>query len=74
MPELWLAYDEDADYYFLSEREPSDFCVKVQVEVNNSLFRQIRAAETKYEKFQCAMEHWMDEAKAGKLKRISDGR
>jgi hypothetical protein len=74
MPKLWLAYDEDADYYFLAQREPSDLCAKVQLEVNNSLFRQIQAAETRYEKFQAAMEHWMNEAEAGKLKRVSDGR
>lgn len=45
-----------------------------QVEVNNSLYHQILAAETKYHKFQAAMEHWLDEAEAGRLKRISDGR
>lgn len=73
MPKLWLAYDEEADYYFLSEREPSDLCVKVPVEMNNSLYRQIQAAETRYQKFQCAMEYWMDEAEAGRLKRISSG-
>jgi hypothetical protein len=47
---------------------------KVQVEMNNSLYRQIQAAETKYMKFQDAMEHWLEEAEAGRLKRISDGR
>lgn len=74
MPKLWLAYSEEDDYYFVSLREPSDLCQKVQVEMNNSLYRQIQAAETRYEKFQAAMEHWMDEAEAGRLRRISDGR
>lgn len=73
MPRLWLAYDEETDYYFLSEREPSDLCAKVQLEVNNSLFRQIQAAETRYQKFQAAMERWMNEADAGRLKRLSNG-
>jgi hypothetical protein len=73
VPKLWLAYDEEADYYFLTETEPSDLCAKVQVEVNNSLFRQIQAAETRYQKFQSAMERWMDDVNAGRLKRVSNG-
>jgi len=42
--------------------------------MNNSLYRQIKAAETKYFKFQDAMKNWFTEVEAGKLRRISDGR
>jgi len=45
-----------------------------EVEINNSLYRQILAADAKYHKFQAAMGTWLDEAEAGRLKRISDGR
>ena len=45
----------------------------VQVEMNNSLYRQIEAAETKYFKFQDAMANWLEEVEAGRLKRISNG-
>lgn len=73
MPKLWLCQWPDGEL-FLTEREPKQDVRKVQVEMNNSLYRQIEAAETKYYKFQDAMEHWLEEAEAGRLKRISDGR
>jgi predicted transcriptional regulator len=60
---------------FFQESEPKNENVRrARVEINNSLYRQILAAETKYYKFQDAMENWLDEAEAGRLQRISDGR
>jgi hypothetical protein len=74
MPKVWLAYSEGNDCYYMGPREPVWLPRRVQVEVNNSLYRQICAAAEKYEKFQAAMAHWMTEAEAGRLKRISNGR
>ena len=74
MPKVWLCQWPDGEMYF-SETEPKNPDVRrAQVEMNNSLYRQILAAETKYFKFQDAMEHWLGEAEVGRLKRISDGR
>jgi hypothetical protein len=78
VPKLWLCEWPDGEMYF-QETKPTetynDFPIRhVQVEINNSLYRQILAAETKYHKFQDAMENWLEEAEAGRLKRISDGR
>lgn len=78
MPKVWLCEWPDGEMY-ISLTKPLDTyngepIGAVQVEMNNSLFRQIQAAETKYHKFQAAMEKWFEEASAGKLKRISDGR
>lgn len=74
MPKVWLCRWPDGEMYtsLIEPRNPD--IRKVQVEMNNSLYRQILAAETKYMKFQDAMEHWLEEAEAGRLKRISDGR
>lgn len=74
MPKIWLCMWPDGEMYtsLIEPRNPD--IRKVQVEMNNSLYRQILAAETKYMKFQDAMEHWLEEAEAGRLKRISDGR
>lgn len=74
MPRLWLAYSPEDDYYFFSREAPSEECRAVEVDINNSLYRQVQAAETKYQRFQAAMERWMEEAEAGRLRRISDGR
>jgi hypothetical protein len=73
MPRVWLVYDDEADHYFVSLKDPGDLYPRYPVEMNNSLYRQIQAAETKYQKFQAAIEHWMDEADAGRLKRLSNG-
>lgn len=74
MPKLWLCMGLEGQMY-LSHEEPIHPSVgRVQVEINNSLFRQIKAAETKYYKFQDAMLNWYDQATDGRLKRISDGR
>lgn len=71
---MWLAYDEEDNSFFFEEREPEWAERRVPLEVNNSLYRQVRAAEEKYEKFQAAMRRWMEEAEAGRLRRLSDGR
>lgn len=74
MPKIWLCMWPDGEMY-TSITEPKNPNVrKAQVEMNNSLYRQIQAADTKYYKFQDAMQNWLDEAEAGRLKRISDGR
>lgn len=74
MPKLWLCQWPDGEMFFQDTEPKNEETRRVQVEINNSLYRQILAAETKYHKFQDAMEYWLDEAEAGRLKRISDGR
>lgn len=73
MPKLWLCMWPDGEMYFETTEPRDENIGRVQVEINNSLYRQILAAETKYYKFQAAMEHWYEEAEAGRLKRISNG-
>lgn len=73
MPKVWLAFDEEDNSYFMEDREPIWAPRRVQLEINNSLYRQQKAAEDRYERFQAAMAHWMNEAEAGRLKRISNG-
>ncbi len=76
MPKLWLCEWFDGELYF-QHTEPVEHSEKplraVEVEVNHSLYRQVKAAENKYFKFQASMEHWLNEAEAGRLKRISNG-
>lgn len=78
MPKIWLCEWPDGDMYVSLTRPQETYngapIGSVQVEMNNSLYRQIQAADAKYHKFQAAMEHWFDEVKAGRLQRISDGR
>lgn len=78
MPKVWLCQGSEGNMYFLNTKS-RETCYgrpirQVEVGINNSLLRQIEAAETKYLKFQDAMENWLEEAEAGRLKRISDGR
>lgn len=77
MPKVWLCEWPDGELYFQHTKPVetyNEFPLRaVEVEINNSLYRQIKAAEDKYFKFQAAMERWLEEAEAGRLKRISNG-
>lgn len=73
MPKVWLAEQSDGTY-ICQVSEPRWCERRVQVEMNNSLYRQIQAAERRYESFQKAMEHWLSENEQGRMRRISDGR
>lgn len=73
MPKVWLVWSEDPEQVKVQTTRPSDIECSVQVEMNNSLYRQIKAAETKYFKFQDAMKSWFAEIEAGRLKRLSNG-
>ncbi len=74
MPKLWLCMWPDGEMYLSAKKPVEDKVDSVEVEMNNSLYRQIEAADTKYYKFQAAMLNWFVEAQEGRLKRISDGR
>lgn len=77
MPKLWLCEWPDGEMYFQATKPTETYNGEpircVEVEINNSLYRQIKAADDKYHRFQAAMERWLDEAEAGRLKRISSG-
>lgn len=74
MPRVWLAMWPDGEMYVSLTKPLEENVDSVEVEMNNSLYRQIQAADTKYYKFQAAMLNWLVEAQEGRLKRISDGR
>ena len=59
MPRVWLVHNTDTDTIEMSSvPEP----LGVAVEVNNSLYRQIRAAEKKYRMFQSKLSGWYIDA------------
>jgi hypothetical protein len=64
MPKVWLSYDYDhGEYHMLDFAPTSDIDSQVvAVEMNGSLYRQIRAAERKFWKFQNVLEKFHREA------------
>lgn len=70
MPKVWLRFNTDDGGIDILTEESWD---GIPVEMNNSLYRQIRAAERKYFAFQDKLSKWYDQAAEGKLGRISDG-
>lgn len=64
MPKVWLAYDYGhGEYYMLDAAPTSDTDPQtIAVEMNGSLYRQIRAAEKKFWKFQNLLERFHREA------------
>jgi hypothetical protein len=73
MPKVWLGFQPDGTMV-CQIPEPMWIERRVQVEMNHSLYRQIKSAETKYHKFQDAMMFWLQENEEGRMRRISDGR
>lgn len=70
MPKVWLSFNTDSGEMEILNEEAWH---GVPVEMNNSLYRQIRAAEKKHHAFQAKLSQWYIEAADGKLKRISEG-
>lgn len=70
MPKVWLTFNTDDGHMEVRNEECWD---GIPVEMNNSLYRQIRAAEKKYWAFQDKLSKWYDQAADGKLRRISEG-
>lgn len=70
MPKVWLSFNTDTGEIDILNEEAWH---GVPVEMNNSLYRQIRAAERKHNAFQEKLSKWYDQACDGKLGRISDG-
>lgn len=70
MPKVWLTFNTDDGHMEVRTEECWD---GIPVEMNNSLYRQIRAAEKKYWAFQQKLSKWYDQAADGKLRRISEG-
>lgn len=72
MPKVWLG--EQSDGTLICQVSEPRWCERrVQVEMNNSLYRQIQAAQRRYEAFQKTMAYWMSENEQGRMRRISDG-
>lgn len=71
MPKVWLRYNLENGLVDVTTVECWD---GIPVEMNNSLYRQIRAAEKKYWNFQTKLNKWYDEAADGKLGRINDAK
>lgn len=63
MPKVWLTWDQRYQEWvmFDSYEETTDEQDVVEVAMNASLYRQIRAAEKKYEKFQDLLEKFYAE-------------
>ena len=62
MPKAWIIWNDHYKEWVLCDSKPtnSDRDI-VEVEMNASLFRQIRAAEEKFEKFQGILEKFYAE-------------
>ena len=69
MPKVWLSFNTDTGEIDILNEEAWH---GVPVEMNNSLYRQIRAAEKKHHTFQQKLSGWYNEAAQGKLGRISE--
>jgi hypothetical protein len=74
MPKVWLAYDAPGDEWEVVAGERPEWAEwAVEVEMNNSLYRQIKAAMKNYYKFQDHLARWAEEVGSGQRKRISNG-
>ncbi len=72
MPKVWLAWDALADEWEPVPGDRPEWAEwAVEVEMNNSLYRQIKAANKAYYKFQEQLNIWAAEAGAGTRKRIN---
>lgn len=61
MPKVWLTWDDRYREWCMWDVQPTREQDVVEVEMNGSLYRQIRAAEKKYEKFQDLLEKFYAE-------------
>ena len=62
MPKVWLTWNKQFQEYEVWKESPDQEEV-IECEMNASLFRQIRAAEAKFEKFQGILEKFYVEGK-----------
>lgn len=69
MPKVFLRYNLDSGHIDVLNEETWD---SVPVEMNNSLYRQIRAAEKRYHSFQNRLNTWYDQTATGQRKRIAE--
>lgn len=61
MPKVWLTWDSQYSEWVMWDKKPEKEQDIVECEMNASLFRQIRAAEAKYDKFQDLLEKFYAE-------------
>lgn len=72
MPKVWLTWDHRYSEWVMWDDKPLSEEDVVEVEMNASLYRQIRAAEKKYDKFQDILEKFYAEGQAhpGQARRV----
>lgn len=61
MPKVFLFWEQRYGEWQMFDEYPGNIYDVVEVEMNGSLYRQIRAAEKKYEKFQDILEKFYAE-------------
>ena len=63
MPKVWIAFDFGFGEYYMSDQPPpAAASERVEVEMNGSLYRQIKAAQKKHNKHQTVLGKFFNEA------------
>lgn len=74
MPKVYITWNDRYDEWLVWDKKPDllDDDEVVECEMNASLYRQIKAAEKKYEKFQDVLEKFYSEGVAhpGTVRRV----